>query len=140
MEVVDILSRLHEQGFQVTAEGDRLQVRPASRVTDELRSVLRAHKPQLLQALSGMAAELDADAREYIAERQAIGEIDGGLSPDEAARMATARIYQFRLTDDPHSWLLVLAKPGDGPAEVAASLRSHFGSARVIEVHQYNIR
>lgn len=95
---------------------------------------------KLLEALAGAPAELDEDAREYIAERKAIGEIDGELSRDEAAPMATARIYEFRLTDDPGVWLLMLAKPGDGPVEVAASLRSRFGSERVIEVRPYTIR
>jgi len=84
------------------------------------------------------AAELDADAREHLAERQAIAEIDGEQSPDEAARMAAARVFEYRLTDEPESWFLMLARPGEGLEKVRRSLVNRFGADRVLEVRHRN--
>lgn len=86
------------------------------------------------------AAELDEDAREHMAERQAIGEVDGELAPDVATRMAAERVYTFRLTDEPDTWFVMLAKPGDGLEKVRRSLVNRFGSDRVVEVRHRFIR
>lgn len=43
-----LLLRLEADGFELRAEGDRLQVRPPARLTPELLSLLRQHKADLL--------------------------------------------------------------------------------------------
>ncbi len=48
----DLLSDLADAGLSVTVEGDRLVVRPASRLTDDLRSALREAKSELLMLLA----------------------------------------------------------------------------------------
>ncbi len=53
----DLLVELRAEGFRLTAEGDRLVVRPASKLTPELREVVAAAKPELL------ALVLDPDGR-----------------------------------------------------------------------------
>ncbi len=48
----DLLATLHRSGFKVTPlPGDRLEVRPASKLTDELRGELRQHKAEVLVLL-----------------------------------------------------------------------------------------
>jgi hypothetical protein len=47
----DLLDDLARQGFCLTPEGDGIRVRPASRLTGELRQVIRAHKAALLALL-----------------------------------------------------------------------------------------
>lgn len=53
----DLLAELAGAGLSVTADGDRLVVRPASKLTDDMRTALRATKPELLALLSGPPAE-----------------------------------------------------------------------------------
>lgn len=47
----DLLADLHGAGFSLVADGDRLVIRPASKLTDELREALRNAKPELLSLL-----------------------------------------------------------------------------------------
>lgn len=39
---------LHIEGLSLAVEGDRLAVRPASRLTDELRQLIRRHRDELV--------------------------------------------------------------------------------------------
>ncbi len=48
----DLLHDLAGAGLSVTADGDRLVIWPASRLTNDLRDQLRAAKPDLLALLS----------------------------------------------------------------------------------------
>jgi hypothetical protein len=48
----ELLADLACAGFSVEAVGDNLLIRPASRLTDELRAALRAAKPELLTLLA----------------------------------------------------------------------------------------
>lgn len=48
----ELLADLAGAGFTIEADGDRLLVRPAVKLTDELRATLRAAKPELLALLS----------------------------------------------------------------------------------------
>ncbi len=81
---------------------------------------------------------LDEDAREYFQERAAIGEFDGGLSRKDTEAQAARRVFEYRLADGPGQWLVVLAKPGDGLAEITESLRGRFGTERVLEVRHHD--
>lgn len=52
----DLLCELVGAGFSVEAAGERLTIRPASRLTDDLRASIRAAKPELLALLAGETA------------------------------------------------------------------------------------
>ncbi len=54
-----LLVFLRERGFTVAADGDRLLIAPASRLTDADRAIIRDHKPSLLAILAGTAAVAD---------------------------------------------------------------------------------
>lgn len=47
----DLLSDLADAGISIQIEGDRLVVRPASKITDDMRSALRAARADLLVLL-----------------------------------------------------------------------------------------
>ena len=47
-----LMQRLRAAGFELTAKGDRLRIRPADRVTPALRDQIAQHKPALLSALA----------------------------------------------------------------------------------------
>ncbi len=49
----DLLADLSAAGFSITADGDKLVVRPSSALTDGIRAALRDAKPQLLALLAG---------------------------------------------------------------------------------------
>lgn len=48
----DVLNALADAGLSVQADGDRLVIRPASRLTDALRANVRSAKPGLLALLT----------------------------------------------------------------------------------------
>lgn len=48
----DLLNDLASAGISVTVEGDWLVIRPATRLTDDLRAALRKAKPELLAILT----------------------------------------------------------------------------------------
>lgn len=48
----ELLHDLTRAGVTLTAVGDRLRVRPASKMTDDLRAAVRAAKPELLTLLA----------------------------------------------------------------------------------------
>ena len=52
----DLLDDLASAGLSVTAAGDRLFIRPASKLTDPMRAALREAKPELLALLSDEAS------------------------------------------------------------------------------------
>jgi hypothetical protein len=47
-----LLQQLRAAGFELTADGDRLRIRPADRVTPALRDQIARHKSELLAALA----------------------------------------------------------------------------------------
>lgn len=47
-----ILRRLHAGGIRLDRRGDRLHASPASHLTDELRELIRSHKPELVAYLA----------------------------------------------------------------------------------------
>lgn len=48
----ELLHQMAEAGFSVEADGEMLVIRPASKLTDDLRADLRAAKPELLALLT----------------------------------------------------------------------------------------
>jgi TubC N-terminal docking domain len=81
-----LLRTLNEAGLRLEADGGRLVVEPASKLTAATRDAIRAHKGELLEAL------LVAQLREDYAERAAIGEYDGELSRPQAEMQAFEQI------------------------------------------------
>jgi hypothetical protein len=55
MSAIDLLTDLYRQGFTLAAEGGGIRLRPASRLTEDLRQVIRANKPELLAIISSAA-------------------------------------------------------------------------------------
>src|SRR4051794_34335069 len=51
----ELLNELRGQGFTLAADGDRIRVTPATRLTAELRDRLRRHKADLLAAFAPAA-------------------------------------------------------------------------------------
>lgn len=143
MGAVDSLCALHGQGFEITNEGGRLVVAPASRLTDEIRALIRQYKTEWLALLSArtkpppLTADQHNGIQEAITERAAIQEYDGGLSRSHADMQATRamRIYRYRVADHPHEWLTLIA-PGCDLEEARRTLVGQFGAARLIAVEE----
>ena len=81
-----LLHTLNEAGLRLEADGGRLVVEPASKLTPATRDAIRAHKGELLEAL------LMAQLRDEYAERSAIGENDGALSRPQAEMQAFEQV------------------------------------------------
>jgi len=73
-----MLSRMVAAGFQFEIAGDVLQVRPADKLTDEQRSYIQEHKPELMDEVRELApvnrwldsiGENDALVRASVIER-----------------------------------------------------------------------
>jgi hypothetical protein len=73
--------------------------------------------------------------QQAIDERAAIGELDGGEPRAVAEREARSaiRVYQYRITDKPTSWLTLIA-PGCDLEEARRIVTNQFGAARVLDV------
>lgn len=52
MEAAEIFRQLSAAGIRLELQGDQLSASPASRLTDNLRAVVRAHKPALIAYLA----------------------------------------------------------------------------------------
>ena len=79
----------------------------------------------------------DAAIREHLEERAAIMEYDGGLTRDQAETEAhkALRVFEYRLTDNPDAWLVLIA-PGCDLDEARGSLQVRF-EKRLIDVKEY---
>ncbi len=90
-----LLADLRAAGFSLVAEGDRLLVSPASRLTDELRRTIREHKPDLLACLRAEAAGMPTEDWEssILAWLVGIGEDDPNPVLEHCRRDLDARAY-----------------------------------------------
>jgi hypothetical protein len=70
----ELLDDLAAAGLTVTADGDRLVIRPAAKLTDTARAVLRALKPEVLALL---AQKQDRDAHACLVDVAAVPWTDG---------------------------------------------------------------
>ncbi|MCU0836372.1 MAG: hypothetical protein MUC77_18370 [Chromatiaceae bacterium] len=138
------LSRMQAAGLVLRAEGERLHYRTPVPLTAAQLDFLRAHKAELLRLLSTPPAITHEDQQaveEAIAERAAIREFDGGEPRAVAEREARAamRVYQYRISDQPGSWLTLIA-PGCDLEEARRIITNRFGAARVLDVVPYRAR
>ena len=100
----DLLEDLAGAGLSVTAEGDRLVIRPASKLTDSLRAALRDAKPELLVLLRPEPFDLaavawtDADIAAYLGRRARL--VRWGWTEANAERLAERLARRDREQDD----------------------------------------
>jgi len=103
----DLLADLAGAGLSVTAEGDRLVIRPASKLTAPMRAALRDAKSELLALLGGFAPEAldvaamawtDADIARFLDRRARL--IRWGWTEPEAEKLAERLVKRDREEDD----------------------------------------
>ena len=129
LQPLEVLSTLKAAGLTVSLMPDfGLLVSPVRLLTDDLRDLIRAHKPGLVEYLMCQAAEQAESELEMVEERFAITEHEAGLAPDLAAVMAK-RHCDFLL----HHWKClscIVAGQGRGQrCEVGAPLWGRYQQA-----------
>ena len=73
----ELLDDLAAAGLTVTADGDRLVIRPAAKLTDAARAALRALKPEVLALLT---QKQDHDAHAGLVGVSAVAWTDGDIA------------------------------------------------------------
>lgn len=142
----DTLDRITAAGITLEARGADLDVIYQTEPTEEQWAWLAQNKAALLEALRTQAPapsppdtlspEDQATADELIEERAAIQEHDGGClrSRAESEARAAMRVYRYRVTDQPQTWLTMLA-PGHDLEQARHVLTLKFGQ-RLLEVRE----
>jgi hypothetical protein len=98
MDARDVLATLAGAGFAVTAEGDRIVVRPGSRLTDEQRAAVRAVKGELLALLAGSGGGwTDADIARFLDRRARL--MRWGWPAAEAEALAERLVIRDRSSE-----------------------------------------
>jgi hypothetical protein len=85
MGAAALLADLAGAGLTITVDGDRLVIRPASKLTPPLRAAVRDAKPELLTLLAESAQA-----------SRALAMADAGLADTDAARFSTRRARLLR--------------------------------------------
>jgi hypothetical protein len=65
----DLLRQMRGAGFELAVADGKLRVTPASALTDDLRTALRACKPELLVLLSDLSAVVNPDRQVVVTQR-----------------------------------------------------------------------
>ncbi len=103
----ELLSDLAGAGLSVKADGDRLVIRPASKLTDPMRAALRDAKPELLALLLGRTMRpsnavvvgwTDGDIARFTDRRARL--MRWGWSEAEAEKLADRLVQRDRDIDD----------------------------------------
>ncbi len=93
MSALSILAEFEAQGVELVVDGDKLRWRgPKLVMTPDAIETLKRHKAELIEALQTPSID-------DFGERAAIAEYDGGLTRDEAERLA-ANEQGFDSVDD----------------------------------------
>lgn len=81
--------------------------------------------------------DLPQSIREHFEERAAIREYDGHEPREkaEAEAKAALTVYEYRLTDNPNLWLILIA-PGCDLSQAEQALKNRFGIDRVLTVRE----
>lgn len=144
MNIETVLNEMQKSGFSLTViDENKLSVIPGDQLTDTQCDFIRLHKPELIKVLSqhktpDLTNSDRQNFQEYLEERAAIQEYDGGLSRSEAEQQARSniRVFHYRLTDDPGSWLVMIA-PGCDLDEAKRVVNAKFGSDRIMDIREY---
>lgn len=92
----DLLARLAGAGVSVAADGDRLLIRPASRLTDDLRAELRAAKPAVLALLAAPVGSQSAQPVALAGGPLTNGDFAPAVIEPAAVRFAARRARLIR--------------------------------------------
>jgi len=96
MTVIEVLQLAHAAGVSISVDGDDL-VLCSSRAPDpELEEIVRQHKTEILRLQHDHATWSEEDLQVLFDERAGIMEFDGGLSRDEAERLARQEVALLR--------------------------------------------
>jgi len=119
----------HQKNDCVTPKPDK--------ATSENRDLPEASRTSRMSRTKTGNTEHEEAIAEHLTERAAIQEYDGGLTREQAESEArrALRVFQYRLTDNPDAWLVMIA-PGCNLGEVQENLRQRFGK-RLIETCEY---
>lgn len=93
----DLLADLGGAGFTVSAEGGRLVIRPASKLTDDARAAVRESRPVLLALLAGEGARTDGEAARFLDRRARL--LRWGWAADDAEKLAERLARRDREAD-----------------------------------------
>jgi hypothetical protein len=115
MTLAEVFHALNQAGVRIVPTGDKLQLRPASSVTPELRDAVLQHKDELLAVLAPPPSDLDPDAAEAIAEREAI-QYEGSLTGAAATAAADQAFAEFASIIAADTWDEATAKDLEGQA------------------------
>lgn len=129
MTATTLIRDVIAKGIRLTIEGGQLIVdAPKGVLTPFLIEQLKRNKTELLSLLEDNSGQADEAVREYIEERAAIMEYDGGLAREDAQRRARSacRVFEYRLGDNPEVWLTMIA-PDCELEETVEHLRLKFG-------------
>lgn len=93
--ISEALARLHDAGVTVWVEGDRLGVRPMSKVPPDLVPTIRENKAEIIEALRGVGAAMVTPSR-IPGDRLAVAAVLMTMEPTSEEEAA----YVRRLTGD----------------------------------------
>jgi len=125
----ELLADLTGEGLSVTAAGDRLVIRPASKLTDDMRAALREAKPALLVLLAAQSdlsavAWTDADIAHFTDRRARL--LRWGYATVDADALAERLTRRDRSGDDRVNCTECASyRPGRCGNHGAALLHSH---------------
>lgn len=125
MRTAELIRDIQATGVTIEAAGDKLIVRPAGRLPEPFRVLIREHKPDILRELARpdpdrLTLEAD-DLREHFTERAAILEYDAGLSRAQA-ELEAARMTAALARNRSYSWGALRAAMAACPALQAGIL------------------
>ena len=138
MNVASIIYEIQSAGGRIEVNHGKLRLTAPKPLSDDLVDLIKAHKPELLVTLcKDEESDHEESIHEHLEERAAIMEYDGGLTRDQAETEArkALRVFEYRLTDNPDAWLVLIA-PGCDLDEASESLRVRF-EKRLIDVKEY---
>lgn len=93
----DLLADLGGAGFTVSAEGGRLVIRPASKLTENTRAAVRDCRPVLLALVAGDDARADGEAARFLDRRARL--LRWGWAADDAESLAERLTRRHREAD-----------------------------------------
>ena len=108
--------------------------------TQENSNLCDASRMSRMSRTNKDSTEENEAITEYLAERAAIHEYDAGMTRKaaEAEARRALQVYEYRLTDDPATWLVMIA-PGQALDQARESLQLRF-SGRLLDVRPYELQ